>query len=734
MNNQLETIQAKITKIRWQSEATGFFVAEAEAIENHNSVTKGDLFVIVGEAALVPVGIKAALTGIWVNHKKYGNQLKVTHISYPDELEAMKGLLSAGFLTGVKEHLAQEIVDKFGYGTFGVIEDAFTSGDTTQLQTIKGIGAVNSQWMMRDWEKEREWVSSALLCSRAGLSLKMSKKAHRYFKADLSDIITNKPYNLTVIHGIGWGIADRIARASWSGKEPIDVNAPMRLAAAIREMVMAGVFEGHTCVPRLEAVEKAMKLAEITVMTPHQFYAKALPMLDSMNIVSFGEYVCDSGMLEKEKAIASTFSTMAKDTEVLSPAWEKVKDELHKYIDLDLTEDQEHAIEVVLGHKISIITGGPGTGKTTLLSALCNILDHAGKEVQLVSPTGKAARRMTQATGFPATTIHKALEIFGEDVEAENTFYGDVVFIDESSMVDTYLMAHVIKGLKRNTRLVLIGDADQLPPVGPGEPFFQAIKAGIPTARLTTIHRQGENSGIVHIAHKIIKGIVPDPNGYTDCYIGTVQDNQVLGYKAIELIKGITEKYGYDMNDLQVLTPVNGHEWGRVALNAVLQGMFNPGGFDIEGINYRPGDKVIHLRNNYELGVMNGETGTVVKTSTYADLQEFRKNHSGEPPLVLVDYDGREVVYTLEDLEDLSLAYAMTIHKSQGSEFKAVVLLLPTTYEGFMLRQLVYTGLTRAKEYCMVLSAANAMYKYVTNEQRVRRYTLLKELLDDQLH
>ena len=724
-----ETIErATITSLRFQNEENGWFVAQAQDKRNGE-------FTVVGEAIHVPLEIEVNLTGQWAHHKTYGRQFKVTHIIFPDNKSAIAGLLSSGLLKGIKTALAKRVVNKFGENTFKVFDEAVENDDTTVLQTVSGLGPNNSKLVITDWRKERGWIQSAVTCFRAGLTLKQSKKAHKKFGNELDDIIINEPYRLISVRSIGWVIADHVAQTSWNGKKAIPLDHPYRLAAAINEMTRLGIQSGHTCIPKDDAVRDAQsELLGLTInLNSGQYFYLIADYMDKVEITEYEGYIYSTYMYQKELDIADKFYHLSATDSALSPVWEKVKDELHKYCDFDLAIDQTHAIEMALKHPLSIITGGPGTGKTTLLSALCNILEHNGISFTLVSPTGKAARRMWDQTGFEAYTIHRALGIFGENVPAKNHFVSKVVIVDETSMVDTSLMWHVVTNLQLNSTLILIGDADQLPPVGPGEPFFQAIEAKVPTTFLTTIHRQSKHSGIVHAARQITVGDIPTGDNYDDFFIGYVQSNEGLPGQMMRLLPKIIEKYNINKDELQILTPLNDHPWGQKELNKQLQAWANPGEFPLEGIPFKDGDKVIHLRNNYELNVMNGQTGIVVHVMTHSDIQNWKSATGGHSsvPIITVDYDSDTVQYSYEDLGELALAYAITIHKSQGSEFEAVFLLIPMTRPNFMLRQLAYTGLTRAKEYCMILSTSRALPTYIQNEERIHRHTCLKEMMEE---
>ena len=705
-----ESYQTVITKISSYNEATGWFVGRT-----------GRGNVVGVSQPKPPVNTPLTLFGYWKDDPKWGRQFRVNAIKYSSSRGAILALLKGGFIKYVKDSMAETIADTLGDTVFSVLNGAL-EGDADSIarfNAIKGVGKVTGPAILESWRQNRHWAQNALVCIRAGLTLHQSKQATIRFGEDLKDIIFNNPYKLTVIRGITWETVDRIAQETWEDKQPIPHDSPHRYAAAVREALRQGYGDGHVCLPYDMAMKSAKELA--TPSNADTFEEIVMDIAKDEEIVLDGGYLYNKDEYDTEKNIAQQIGVL-RNANIKTIDWNAVLPQLEKFTAVTLSEDQMEAVKTAITNPVTVITGGPGTGKTTISNTIVNILSHYGNTITLCAPTGKAAIRLSKATGMGAQTIHRAL---GLPIN-ENDLMTDVVIVDEASMIDQDLFHKLVSHVKTGARFILVGDADQLPPVGAGEPFYQIIQSDIPVVRLNVIHRQGKNSGIVVSAHEFNKGNVPSES-FEDCKIEYAGANEQLQKRAIGIYEDLLNS-GVNRRDILLLTPVNGHDWGQQALNLALKGKYNPG-LDNETrmplCSFDVGDPVIHTKNNYELGVMNGEIGEVKSVlNRFQEMDAKIECEPGELPKVLtVEYDGKTIEYDRDDMGELKLAYSISIHKSQGSESPYVIMLVPTVFEGFRLRQLAYTGLTRAKKFAHLASTENALQQYVGNTERVRRYT-----------
>lgn len=691
---------------------------------------------VTGTAEFVSTGVKVLATGEWKKHSTYGRQFRIASFRYATPTDSLQALFGSGFLKGIKGGKAASVVKTLGDRAFEVL-DAATYHEKNRVEwngisllpgqiliKIHGVGPVVAKQMVSDWKERGAWAKAAMLCVTAGLALKQARKAHQHFGTRLEETIVQYPYRLSVVRGINWDRCDAIAKMGWPGKQPIIHDCAMRYAAAVREALRIQHGRGHMAYPKNEAIKAAVNLAK--------------PALDLWPLVSLAlEEETEEGILESEKYLALTIHAV---TEILSAsalvALQKRPRLMYQWdmpkMKFDLSDDQTKAIKLALSSPLCVITGGPGTGKTTIVAAILDVLDDLGLTYSLCAPTGKAARRMVDTTGREASTIHRLLGL----PRKLNRVETDWLIVDESSMLDAELFRTLLRAVGDRTNVIFVGDVDQLPPVGAGEPFFQMIQAGVPTSRLTVIHRQGEGSGIVAAAHAIKNGQTPQVAD--DFKLHVAGGNSALKPLLVRWLPQIMAKYDLALENLQIMTPVNGNDWGRISVNKALKQLLNPGGTEIGGTTWRVGDKVIHLKNNYDLDVMNGQVGIVV----WVDQELWKKSepvdvfseHSSGPRegnsyVVVVSYDGTQVGYRPGDLEELAHAFCLTVHKMQGDECDAAIILMPLVgYEDFMLRQLPYTAITRAKKYVLVITANSALDRYIANEARVRRYTRLGEI------
>ncbi len=733
------SFSGNVTQVIYHNPDDGYFIAIVEDGDEEVKVT--------GRTMFLAKGVGVVVTGTWGEDKRpngWGSPilLNATSVALADQASAMRVLLASGFLVGIKEVMAERVFQTFGELVFAKLDESLE--DPTVLQEVKGIGAKNCILIIESWKEQRHWAQAALISIRAGLSVLQAREAYQEFGMSLIPTINDNPYLLTRLTGINWDKSDQIAAMEWPGKTKIDHDDPKRYVAAVREVLRLAYNDGDMAMTAVDAISKAKDLAKPTIAGFERKAIERFTSTPSEGLVAHGEWLFlkNNYLIEQETA-AGIKRLMNRRSDPIGD-WATIKESMDLYANVPLSPDQEGAVQAALANRLIVITGGPGTGKTTTLRTLCNIMESRGLAVTLCAPTGKAARRMSEATGRPAATIHRTLGIMMHG-ERNMDFTTPVVMIDEASMIDAAIMLEVVSAcVKDGVRLILIGDVDQLPPVGAGEPFYQIIQSGAVVVRLTHIHRQGKNSGIVHVAHGFNHGQIVNirDEKYEDIEIFGVSGNDSLAPKILSRVDRLIES-GVSLDDIVVLTPVNGHDWGQEALNRAMQDKYNTGPVPLAGVIFKEGDKVIHTKNVYDMRgqtVLNGMTGRVISVATVheekeLDLKRHMNGEDGLPIVVWVDFDGEptSTSYTRSDLVHLKLAYAMTIHKSQGSEYDYVVMVTPFTHPNFMLRQLPYTGLTRAKKYCIIISAQSALRTYVENEERVRRVTFLAKMINELL-
>ena len=758
----MDKFKGMIDYVRVHQEMTGFFVADAIIEGSRRPIT------IKGTADFLPLGMVVTFEGKHTHHPKWGKQFDVNRILYETHLDAIKALFSSGLVNGIKDRKAVTLVETLGEEIIDIMDMASRLADNPdvanarlRLLEVNGVGPTVLGWMTESWRASRGWAIVALTGLRAGLTFKQTKKVYDKFEDDAMDMILKTPYRLSVIPSITWEVADAVAKSEWPGKTAIPHDSPMRYAAGVREVLRLSTFQGHTCMPWELCMIAAIDLCKPRLnKNPKGFWSQVATLdmeeedLALVKLPDESLYLYDRKMYDFEAYAAHKMSDMIKAGIRCSrsiPTWEQVEQDIDVYsAPIVLSEGQKNAVRTCLENPVAVITGGPGTGKTTTIHTLTRILTANRITFTLVAPTGKAARRMEEAVGHPAGTIHRTIGLGIKETEwPQYKFMTDVVIADEMSMTDARLIAKMLSAINLGHPLWMVGDPDQLPPVGPGEPFYQFITAGIPVARLDVIYRHGKDGGIVNAAASIRKGEMPSGN-YDDYKYGTVADNRQLPKTVIDMSQRVMEKYNVRPDDFQILTPLNNHGWGQRELNNMLQKVFNPGHRPISWCLYKLGDRVIQLKNNYNLsehGIMNGQIGTVfwLNTEQHGDwdpqqelIQDPDKVNTDELKIkwqddelakliVGVNFDGEKVYYDYDTMKDeLALAYALTIHKSQGSEYDYGIVLIPTTRPSFQTRQLIYTGITRYKKYVLVISTQNAAWNYINNEQRIRRHTLLR--------
>ena len=714
-----ETLMGILERITYQNPENGFLIGRIlQQGERDLTAIKGSLFNVYE-------GQPLKLWGHWEEHREYGPQFVVSAflVVEPTTLEGIERYLASGVIKGVGEKLAARIVKAFGEKTFQVLDD-----EPERLLEVPKFPRKGLEKMRASWREHKAIRDIMVFLHSQGISQAYAEKIFKTYSFSAAEVIRENPYRLAMdVQGIGFRIADGIARRL--GVAP---DAPERAEAGVLYVLEELTGEGHTAYPRTKLARRAAKILDI----PEPAVEVAVETLLRDGLLKAAEesaegepFLARPRMVRAEEAIAKHLARIRR-----SEPSAKVKEGAERIADLEkasglyLAEEQRRAVEATLENKVLIVTGGPGTGKTTLIRFILGLMAEAEPEVALAAPTGKAAKRLAEATGKPASTIHRLLEAgprgFGRN--SELPIKADLVIVDESSMIDTLLMEALLDAVPSGARLVMVGDVDQLPSVGPGMVLSDLIGSGLlPVVRLETVFRQSQRSRITLNAHRIRRGMLPDftrPPGeeLVDFYFLPESEPDRIVEKILTMItERIPERFGLDpKGDVQVLTPMHKGPTGAANLNRVLQEALNPGGAEVlfgDG-RFRVGDKVMQTRNDYDKGVFNGDMG---------EITAFDKNAG----LLAITFDGRKVIYKRKELEAVALGYATTVHKAQGSEYPAVVLPLRTQHAILLQRNLLYTAITRARKLLVIIGTQKAVAMAVNNVRPELRHTRLKERL-----
>lgn len=735
MTDELENLTGTIEDITYQNESTGFAVIEVDA---------GDEYVtVVGVLGNVMIGEEAVFQGEWTMHQSFGRQFKAVRLqrTLPADASGMLRFLSAGIIKGVREATATKIVEKFGIDTFNVIEN-----EPDRLATIKGINKAKARKISQEFKAQFAARDVMNGLADLGLSQQEAFDVYNLYKSNALDIIKENPYAFVGdAGGITFERADEIA---------LRLDEPplfdYRSQAGVVYVVRHNLNNGHTCIPRSSLIKPAMSLldcsedeVEIAIDNALEVNQLVLEIINDKEFLFLPEiYRAESTIAERIRVMLR-FPPQKKDIET----GEILAFENMNGITFD--EKQRQAIEIAVNKGMLILTGGPGTGKTTTVKGIISLMKNRGLNVMLAAPTGRAAKRMSELTGFEAKTIHRLLEVEYRDGATEPSFVHnlrnpldcDAVIVDELSMVDVTLFSALLDALPLSCRLIMVGDKEQLPPVGAGNVLADLIKSElIDVVSLDKIFRQAMESMIVTNAHKVVRGEMPDfdnSNPQSDFFMLKEDSKYNAPKKIVNLVtQRIPAGYGYDsVKEIQVLCPSRKGEVGTENLNALLQARLNPPSRDKaeirnRGYILREGDKVMQIKNNYDVpwfksddngtGVFNGDIGILTKIDKVNDIINVR-------------FEDREAMYSIDNAKEIELAYAMTVHKSQGSEFEAVVLPTISTPPKLAYRNLFYTALTRAKNLLIIVGNQGSVKAMVDNDKKSRRYSALVHFLRQEI-
>lgn len=702
-------IRCVVEHITYQNAENGYSIMKVNV--------KGykDLVTIVGSLLDVPVGSVLLCDGDWKVDKKYGTQFIVQYYEevMPATIYGIEKYLGSGLVKGIGPKFAKLIVGKFGLETIDIIES-----DIERLHEVAGIGKKRVELIRESWEKQKDIKDVMLFLQGYGVSTAFAAKIYREYNKESINKVKENPYRLADdIWGIGFKTADGIA-----AKMGYEKNDLRRCRSGLLYTLNQLSNEGHVYAEEEQLVTAAVTLLEADEENIRQAMAD---MIQEDKLKMEQEAIYLPSFYHSECGTAKRLLTLMESSDNGKHPKFDLK-AIEKETGIEYDEVQIAAIRQAVDSKVMVLTGGPGTGKTTTTQGIIAALKTAGLQILLAAPTGRAAKRMSEATGMEAKTIHRLLEfnpMDGYKRNDENPLDGDALIVDECSMIDIILMNNLMKAIPLNMRLVFVGDIDQLPSVGAGNVLRDIIDSQkIPVIRLTRIFRQAQSSRIVMSAHAINRGAFPDlSNGKdTDFFFIKNDDTEQVAANIVELVKNrLPKAYGMPTSKIQVLTPMQRGVVGAANLNMVLQDAINPNktGLNRGGYSFRKGDRVMQIRNNYDKNVFNGDLGYIHDVNM-------------EDRTLIVDFDGTLVEYEVSDLDELSLAYANSIHKSQGSEYPIVVMPILINHYVMLQRNLIYTGITRAKKICVLIGSTKALAYAIHNMTVLKRNTKLKERLN----
>ncbi len=717
----MDTITGHIERITFQNAENGWTVARLQ------ESGKAELTTIVGTMTSVQVGETLRCDGSWKNDPKFGFQFVVQdyQVTQPATIRGIKKYLASGMIKGVGKHFAEQIVNKYGEKTLDIIDE---NPDMLQ-EDIDGIGPKRLEKIKAGWSEQKAIREVMTFLMGYGISPTYAQKVFKTYGDDSIRVIKDNPFQLARdIWGIGFKTADQTAQ-----KMGIKKESDIRIDAGVEYALHQISDNGHTCFPVDKFLEKAQELLEVNanlIAARLAFIEQEKRILTAPLIVDNEPvacvwlqlfHVCEQGIGKELKRLINGMSGLRAVKKKEAVAWAEKK------LGIQLADNQRLAVGKSLNEKVHIITGGPGTGKSTITKVILLVSHQMTSKILLAAPTGRAAKRMAEITGMKASTIHTLLEfdfsINGFKKNKENPLDCDLLIVDEASMIDTVLMYNLLKAVPTTARLILVGDADQLPSVGAGSVLQDLIDSDkIPLTRLTEIFRQAAHSRIITNAHRVNAGEFPDISNVkdSDFFFMEQEDSEKIPAIITQLVETrLPKAYKFDsFLDIQVLSPMNRGTIGNRNLNEVLQKKLNPSYDPLVklGRTFHINDKVMQLRNNYDLDVFNGDVGYI----RHIDREEHE---------LIVEIDGRDITYDFTDLDQLTLAYSVSIHKYQGSECPCIIIPIHTSHYMMLYRNLIYTGITRGKKLVILVGSKKALYMAVRNDGAGKRFTGLGEAM-----
>lgn len=717
------SIQGKVERVTFQNPNNHYTIAKLSTRGAALNVT------LVGIMAGVRPGQALKVTGKWETHPKYGDQFKVQtfEVVLPDTVEGIRRYLESGAVKGVGAVMANRLVNRFGSDTLRVIQK-----EPERLSEVEGVGPRKAALIHHWWREHRIFEEIMHFLQDHGVKTDYSARVFSEYGEDAVAVMTDDPYQLAEdLPGIGFMIADAITLSE--GAPPDD---PRRIGACLRHILEQSASEGHVMLPGNKLYHACSKQFGIEKGAAedglHSLVDAREVVVETGDTADDDMAVYTNALYQAETGIADRLAALSM-LPLAPEAWDPdhVAAKVVQKLALNLSEEQLSVLTAVMGYRTAVITGGPGTGKTTLIRSIQAVFRDADKKVLLAAPTGRAARRLAELTGRDARTVHRLLGYNPQencfDKNQDDPLDAHVIIIDEASMLDTALTYHLLLAVPLDARLILVGDVFQLPSVGPGSVLEEFIRSNhLPVFALTRIFRQGDESPIITTAHTIRKGGYPDIrpssdiDGSSEFYFIPEERPEIVAQTVIRLCSTtLPDRFSLDpIADIQVMTPMHKGVVGTLQLNSLLQKALNPGETVLEhgASTFKTGDKVMHLKNNYQKDVFNGDIGRVVGG----------KSDSG---CLIIDYYGREVEYGSEELNDLTLAYAISVHKAQGSEYPAVVIPLTTRHYPLLQRNLLYTAITRGQQLVILLGSPRALDIALKNDQPRHRHTRLARRL-----
>jgi len=722
-----DTLEGSVERITYYAGETGFSVIRIKPARRRQvpqgAWTRDGLVTVVGELPEINPGEALKLTGRWTSHPKHGRQFRAERCeqTLPATVEGLRRYLGSGMIRGIGPVMAERIVRKFGATTLEVIDT-----NPGRLREVLGIGAKRVKQVAAAWEEQKAIKEVMIFLQSHKVSTRLAVKIYKQYGDAAVDVVQSNPYQLARdIWGIGFKTADKIAQDMG-----LPADAPERIEAGVVYTLNQQVGEGHVYLPQPELIPKAAELLAVkerqVEYAVERLEVEEQVKREQVGKVGSGElgvyltpfYYSEVGVTNRLRRMAETPGTRLRSFREAGDVGAKLR------VSPPLSEQQQQAITAALTHKVSALTGGPGTGKTTALRSLVQALRSHHCTFALASPTGRAAKRLSEATGQPAKTIHRLLEYSpakGFQRNEKNPLNVDMVVVDEASMLDLVLTNNLLKAIDPHSHLLLVGDVDQLPSVGAGDVLRDIIASGVAAViRLNVIFRQAQDSLIVTNAHRINQGQLPlTPKSAADFFLFVEPDPDKAAALLVDVVKNrIPRKFGMDpLNEIQVLSPMYRGSTGVANLNQQLQEALNPSAANrperrMGGRTFRVGDKLMQTRNNYDKDVFNGDIGRLVALDGVAQT-------------AVIDFGGRKVVYDWMELDEVVHAFAISVHKAQGSEYPAVV--MPVTMQHYLMlqRNLLYTGVTRAKRLVVLVGTKKAIAIAVRNNKVAQRHTAL---------